>query len=356
MQQRLIATLASWPGSPSLVEPGSLTLQGFNGSTWTTIDAGDYVLGCLTGLVWQNDVRDDGAFPDWSAYSSWRATYKLFDTTSGVETTKTNELVTGVSAGDGLFVVEQNSSGEAVRHNAVGANSELEASAAKNLIATYLYFTGGAVNGPFFFGASGYIDGNIISIRQAGAVGLTLQNDTNPNIAGSAVMLWLPMDFQGQDLDFTGCAIIGMLGLGDTVALASDFTTISNSPTLVDVTGLSLPIAANAIVELTGYLSTNQSGANGLDIGINAPSGATIAGSAFGSDGSGTFLSKRITAVNTPYGPFNNVALADGMVWFHVVVTNGVNAGTLQVRTCRGTTTGTVKIYANSTLTARVIG
>ncbi|MGB8644053.1 MAG: hypothetical protein WCF84_02360 [Anaerolineae bacterium] len=136
--QRLLGVFASFGASAAgkLIKPDSITLQG-NSGTWVTIDAGEYYVNYTAGFGWQRDFKDDATSPNWSGYASYRVNYTVYD--NGTETTYTNEAI--------AFAAEANAQGDVVRASALGANTEVDAAAARNLVAQFLYVLYGRIAG-----------------------------------------------------------------------------------------------------------------------------------------------------------------------------------------------------------------
>lgn len=86
-------TLASWASGKFISAKDTFTLQGNNGG-WVTIPSDEYVRHNATGVIVMNDYDDDGNEVDWSAYTSYRATYSLITRTTKAKATFTNEAQT----------------------------------------------------------------------------------------------------------------------------------------------------------------------------------------------------------------------------------------------------------------------
>lgn len=140
--RRTTATLTSFGAyaANKMLRPGSITLQGNNGG-WVTIAADQYLASLPFGYLVKRTLDGTGADVDWSAYTAWRATYTVLNA-DGSESTFTNEAVTGASASDGLFVLED------FEPQVIGPDGQLIAD-----IIQYL-----AANGPLY-ATNGYIAG-----------------------------------------------------------------------------------------------------------------------------------------------------------------------------------------------------
>ena len=86
-------TLASFAAGKNVATGVSFVLQGDN-SGWATIASDEYYLDRANGRVLQRPFNDSGTATDWSAYTSFRATYALYDPTTYATTTYTNETQT----------------------------------------------------------------------------------------------------------------------------------------------------------------------------------------------------------------------------------------------------------------------
>ena len=119
--------------------------------------------------------------------------------------------------------------------------------------------------------------------------------------------------------------------------VTSDQTTTSASA--VDVTNMGFSIGASEVWAVEFFCGVNASGANGVKVSINAPSGATIGAVVRGSSATPT----QITAINTLTGAVSTVAT--GGIFITALIQNSTNAGTVQLRFASGdgTVTATIK-------------
>ncbi len=62
-----------------LVKPGSVTLQGNDGSGWITIPSDQYFVALDSGLLVQSILDSANNFVDWSSYTSWQASYTVLN-------------------------------------------------------------------------------------------------------------------------------------------------------------------------------------------------------------------------------------------------------------------------------------
>ena len=138
----------------------------------------------------------------------------------------------------------------------------------------------------------------------------------------------------------------------------SDFTTTST--TLVDITGLSIPLAANSRYEVVVWLSCATSAdINGIQFALNY----TVAGGAVEAwvtpgvfTSNSAFRTDRISALNTATGNrYLQTSGQDGFIVITGTVTTGANAGDLRAR-CQKATSGTATVrvlsYMRATKTA----
>lgn len=259
------ASLASF-GTPVLagtkmVKPGSVTLQGNNGA-WVTIASDQYLIGLQTGLIRQSTLDDDGAAVDWSTYTSFRATYTVLS--SGTETTYTNELVTGSTANDGLFVLTE---AAAVP---VGADGEL--------IADFLRWV--AVNGPVY-ATQGYIAGviKVIGSIIAGGGAVTIDSTGVSITIGTGIansITWYSGATPCGTIYTDGVAATGRLNLsaGSTGGtIGSTYLSLDNNTQQADLMGGIIVAATGLATTLKGNLTLDD----GKNIVLNTTNGTKIA-------------------------------------------------------------------------------
>jgi hypothetical protein len=123
----------------------------------------------------------------------------------------------------------------------------------------------------------------------------------------------------------------------------SDFTTTST--TLVDITGLSVPLAANTVYELDSNLSLRSSSAAGIKVGVNfSAAGATIEATCL--HGASNAAYDRINAFNTASAVFMT-SITDGGDRIKGIITTGANAGNLTIQLLK-VTSGTATSYIGS--------
>jgi len=153
---------------------------------------------------------------------------------------------------------------------------------------------------------------------------------------------------------------VSILGAGDLAVnqiasvqwarvLGSNATTTGQA--LVDVTGLVLPLVANAVYEIEAHLGVQTSAVTtGTAYGINySAAGAAVEASITGSSNTTTSKTLRVSAFNVAtviYMAGNNQT---GGVIVKGIVTTGANAGDLSIRHLK-LTSGTSTVFINSYL------
>jgi hypothetical protein len=126
----------------------------------------------------------------------------------------------------------------------------------------------------------------------------------------------------------------------------SDFTT--TSLTLVDITGLTIPLTTNAVYQFTCNLTGNGADSNGVKFGVNySVAGAAIEAGVY-SEVAGTGVrSRRINALNSSTAQSFFTSNNDVAALINGRVTTGANAGNLTIQVLKGTS-GTATIYQGS--------
>ena len=147
-------------------------------------------------------------------------------------------------------------------------------------------------------------------------------------------------------------------GIETALVTGSDATT--NGHTLVDITGLTLPLAANSTYEFEAALSVNSSTTDGNEYGmaLTSTSGATIEAQVLGtllavSPTTANMQAARLAAFGSPTQPFVMV-IGDGAIRITGTITTGGTAPTLSIQHLK-VTSGTATVYVGSKLTARRI-
>lgn len=125
----------------------------------------------------------------------------------------------------------------------------------------------------------------------------------------------------------------------------SDVTTSSTS--LVDITGLSVALAANSVYEMEAHVLALSSTTDQNEYGVNySAAGASIDGTIRGYLFADTHVgSGEITAFNTATGPLQYTS--KGFLDFYCLVTTGANTGNLTIQHLK-VTSGTATAYVNS--------
>lgn len=149
---------------------------------------------------------------------------------------------------------------------------------------------------------------------------------------------------QNKDLSHSS----NILPTGVLFARVQSTNATTTGQTLVDITGLTVPLAVGTY-EFEANLSVASSSAAGNQYGVAFSGTATIEAQIMGSLAAATAQAKRINAFNTATVAFNTVA-ADGAIWIGGIVTVTV-AGNLLIRHFK-TTSGTATVYINSYLKA----
>ena len=144
-------------------------------------------------------------------------------------------------------------------------------------------------------------------------------------------------------------------GLDPTVARVASTVTYTDQ-SLVDVTGLTLPLLANAVYEFEANLSVASSEAtNGCKYGVQfSGAGASVEAQIQGTLAAASCQSERISALNTASSALVKSANAGG-IRIHGVLTTGANAGNLTIQHLK-VSSGTSTVYAESFLKAKRIG
>lgn len=150
----------------------------------------------------------------------------------------------------------------------------------------------------------------------------------------------------GGDVTTAGKALLDdstIFAQRTTLGLLTGYITsnqTTTSATAVDVTNMGFAVGTNEIWAVEFYLGANASGANGLKVAINAPSGATVGASLRGTSASPV----QITAINTLTA--NVMGNSTGAVWISAMVQTGSTSGTVQLRFASG----------DGTVTATAVG
>jgi hypothetical protein len=136
-------------------------------------------------------------------------------------------------------------------------------------------------------------------------------------------------------------------------AMPSSSTQTTTADTPQNITGLSFPIAANAVYNFTAELQLGCNNTGGVKLAIDFPSGATIRAMAEGSSSGITAqTSAVITAAATLSGvAFNTVNSQGGRAKISGTIRNGSNSGNFQLQFAAGVSGQTATVH-NVTLKA----
>jgi hypothetical protein len=155
-------------------------------------------------------------------------------------------------------------------------------------------------------------------------------------------------DASGNLVDFgAACASAGFMPVYARVT-GSNATTTSTS--LVDVTGLSVALAANSVYEFVANITGNGADANGVKFGVNySAAGATVEAGIYADvAGTGT-RTRRINALNSATAQAFFTSSNDVAALIQGTITTGVNAGNVTIQHLK-VTSGTSTIYIGSYL------
>ncbi len=129
----------------------------------------------------------------------------------------------------------------------------------------------------------------------------------------------------------------------------SNVTTTGQS--LVDITGLSVALAASSVYRFKAVLSVGTSAVTtGTQYGVNfSAAGASVEAQINGSYTSTASKAERISALNTPTSAFLTTSGQSGGIVIHGIIVTGANAGNLTIKHLK-VTSGTSTVYINSFL------
>jgi len=182
----------------------------------------------------------------------------------------------------------------------------------------------------------------INTISDATTVGQNIVKLTNP----SAVR-YLQVNADNTVTALSALQLREAIGIRWAQVTGSDYTTTSATESVV--TGLSLPVVANAKYRGTAVLRCGCSGTGGLRVGFNFPTGATcFAGITANTLGSTTQQHQTTGfASGTAFGAnFNTQASANGYISVDFYVGTGANAGNVEIIARSGTSPQTSTVYA----------
>lgn len=135
------------------------------------------------------------------------------------------------------------------------------------------------------------------------------------------------------------------------------YTRVTGTPatapgqSLVDITGLVLPLLANSFYDFEARLSVSTSAVTtGTGYGVNfSAAGATIEAQIHGSLSATAGKSLRINTFNTSSQPYLTTSGQSGAIKINGIITTGANAGNLSVKHLK-VTSGTSTVFINSIL------
>ena len=137
------------------------------------------------------------------------------------------------------------------------------------------------------------------------------------------------------------------------VTITADATTTGQ--TLVDITGMTYPVVANATYEFEAELQTVASAdANGMEVGVNlTQTPVTIEAEARGNTTTTTIAAVGIQANNTATAAFNTSSAGKGHIFIRgFIQTHATLASTLSIQHLKATS-GTSTVKAGSFLKVR---
>lgn len=151
---------------------------------------------------------------------------------------------------------------------------------------------------------------------------------------------------------FTGTVTTpaGMIGMPEYARITGSNVTTTGQ-TLVDITGLSRALVANAVYEFEAVMSATTSAVTtGISYGVQySAAGATIEANIVAASSTTAAKAERISAFNTATTAFLATSAQAGGVRIQGIVTTGANPGNLTVRHLK-ITSGTSTILINSFL------
>lgn len=129
----------------------------------------------------------------------------------------------------------------------------------------------------------------------------------------------------------------------------SDATTTGQA--LVDVTGLTIAMAANAVYEIEAFLSCSTTAVTtGISYGVQfSAAGATFEGGIIGASSTTASKAERISVLNTATTAFLATSAQSGVVCIKGIVVVGANPGNFTIRHLK-ITSGTSTVRINSYL------
>lgn len=162
-----------------------------------------------------------------------------------------------------------------------------------------------------------------------------------------------------QYLDGVGFIIVTTPALNYQISRVTGSDATTTGQTLVDVTGLSLPLAANRTYKIAAMLTATTSAVTtGIKYGVQfSAAGAAVEAGIIGSSSATTATTaERISALNTATtNAFLLGSAQSGTVWIVGTLTVGANAGNVTIQHLK-VTSGTSTVKVNSFLEATLVG
>lgn len=145
-------------------------------------------------------------------------------------------------------------------------------------------------------------------------------------------------------------ATYGLASMMPVYARVTGSNATTTSTTLVDVTGLNVPLAANSVYEFVANLTGNGADSNGVKFGVNySAAGATVEAGIYADvAGTGT-RTRRINALGSATLQSFFTSSNDVAALIQGTITTGANAGNITIQHLKGTS-GTSTIYIGSFL------
>lgn len=140
----------------------------------------------------------------------------------------------------------------------------------------------------------------------------------------------------------------------DAVARVAGANATTTGQVLVNITGLTAALVANAVYEFEAVLMVQSSSTAGNGYGVQfSAAGAAVEAQITGTLAAATQKTLRINALNTAATPFVTVA-ATGGILIKGILTTGANAGNLTIQHLK-VTSGTSTVFIHSFLRVRRI-
>ena len=183
----------------------------------------------------------------------------------------------------------------------------------------------------------------INTISDSTTVGQNIVKLTNPS-----ALTYLRVNADNTITALSALQLREAIGIRWAQVSGSDYTTDSATESVV--TGLTLSVEANAKYRGMAALRVGCSGAGGIRVGFNFPSGATFAGGIIGNTSSITvqalFSSGAFTSGTAGSTAFNTNASASGLIILDFYLETGASTGNIEIIARAGTAPQTSTIYA----------